>query len=618
MFDFVAKNKRLLQVMLALIAIPFAFFGLEAYTRAMRGSGDDVASVDGVPVTQREFSEELRQQQDRVRQIFGRNFDPSALDTPAARGALLESLVSQRLVGREAARANLIVSDERLRDAIAAMPAFQRDGRFDPATYRTLLGAQGMSEAAFEARLRYDLSVAQLTSAIAETGIESQAVAARIAALEEQRREVQESLVPAQQFLGQAKLDEASLKAYYEAHLADFRVPERVRAEYLVLSAEEIGRREPVTEAELKAAYDARASEFRVDEQRRASHILVKTKEEAEKLSAELKKDPQRFPELAKKFSQDTGSAEKGGDLGFFGRGMLVKPFEDAAFAMKEGEVSAPVQSEFGFHVIRLTGIQTGKARTLEEVRKTLAPELAKQKGQRKFAEAAEGFSNLVYEQSDSLKPAAERYKLPVQTSGWLTRAPSPGVLGNAKLLAALFSSDAIQAKRNTDAIEVSSGVLVAARVAEHQPEVQRKLEEVRAQVEERARRAEAASLAQKEGEAQLAKLRKGEEAGVAWGAAKTVARRSPQGLLADVLQAVLSADAARLPAFVGAARGEEGYALYRVVRVLAAETKTAEQLRADQARAERAAGAEQFSAYVAALRARTKVEINRANLERK
>src|SRR2546423_1212221 len=208
--------------------------------------------------------------------------------------------------------------------------------------------------------------------------------------------------------MARVKIDDAKLKDYYDSHLADFRTPERVRAEYVVLSADNLAKQEPVTEEELKKAYEARASAFRVEEQRRASHILVKTKEEADKIGAELKKNPGAFAELAKKQSQDPGSAEKGGDLGWFGHGMMVKPFEDAVFGMKPAELRV-AQSEFGFHVIKLTGTQEGKTRPFEEVKQELAAELSKQKGAKKYGESADAFGNMVYEQSESLKPVAER-----------------------------------------------------------------------------------------------------------------------------------------------------------------------------------------------------------------
>jgi len=619
MFDFIQKNKRLAQVVLTLMVIPFAFFGLESYTGSM-GAKDDVATVDGAGIPQREFAEELAAQQERLRQAFGRGVDPAAFDTPEARRALLEQMVSRRLVADAALRAHLAVSDATLREAIGEMAAFQADGSFSKATYEALLSAQGMTPKMFEERMRYDLSLAQLTRAVADTAIVSRTVNEHVGALLEQRREVAEALIPAQAHLAQVKVGEAEARAYYDANPVEFRIPERVRAEYLVLSAEALGSRAEVPEAEIKAAYEARAAQYRVEEQRRASHILVKTREEADRVAAEARKNPARFAELAKQHSQDPGSAAKGGDLGQFGRGMMVPAFEQAAYLQKEGEIGDPVQSDFGWHVIRVTGVQPAKGRSYQEVRPELAAELARQQGSRRFAEAAEAFSNLVYEQSDSLKPAAERFKLPLQASGWITRTPAAeaGVLANAKLLGALFAADSIQARRNTDAVEVAASVLVAARVLEHQPQSQRKFEEVRAAIEQNLRAAEAARLAQKEGEAKLAELRKGAGAGIQWGAPKTVSRRSPQAVPAGALRQIMSAEPAGLPAYVGAARGAEGYVLYRVGKVLEAVPRPEAQKRAELERAAQAAGAQQLEAYVASLRSRATIEVHAANLDRK
>ena len=620
MFGFVQKHKRLIQIAFVLLIVPpFAFFGMESYTRSGVGR-DDVASVDGAGISQREFAEELRQQQDRLRAAFGSGIDAGALDTPEARGALIDSLVRQQLVYQEALRSQVGVSKEMFDEVVASVPAFQRDGRFDAETARVMLRARGISEEQFAATLRRDLTIGQLTGVVGATAVSSKTVTERLSALQEQRREIAEALIASQPYLAQAKVSDAQVKAYYDANPAEFRIPERVRAEFVVLSAEALGRQDPVSEAELKAAYDARASQYKVEEQRRASHILVKTKEEADKLSAELRKAPGRFAELAKKHSQDPGSAEKGGDLGLFGRGMMVPAFEEAAFRQKEGEIGNPVQSDFGWHVIRITGVQAAKSRGLQEVRAELSAELGKQKGVRRFAEAAEAFSNMVYEQADSLKPAAERFKLQVQTSGWITRTPSAeaGVLANAKLLGALFAADSVKTRRNSDAVEVAPNVLVAARVLEHQPAAQKKFEEVRGDIEQALRRAEAAKLAQQEGEAKLAALRKGGDAGVKWGAPKAVSRRSPQGVPSTALRQIVAADAATLPTYVGAERGEEGYMLYRVGRVLEPEPKPEAQKTADMARAAQQAGAEQLDAYVASLRSRARVAVNKANLEKK
>jgi peptidyl-prolyl cis-trans isomerase D len=620
MFDLVTRNKRLLQVVLAVLILPFAFWGVESYTRASR-EGNEVASVDGTPVTVREFSDELRRQQDRVRQVLGAGADPAALDTPEMRQAILDSLISQRLVTNEVTSAHIALSKDAVVKSILSAPEFQENGKFSPERYAGYLRAAGLSDEGNVARLRLEIPASQLAGAIAGSAFEPRTTSARLAAIEGEKREFAEAFIAAESFLARVKPDEAAAKAFYESHLADYKVPERVRAEFVVLSADAIAQAEGATEAEVKAAYDARAATLGEPEQRRASHILLPTKEEAEKVLAEARRNPQSFAELAKKHSQDSGSAASGGDLGTNPRGGLAsKELEDAVFRLKANEIGDVVQSQFGYHVVRVTGIQPAKVRPLEEVRKEIAAEIAKQKGTKKFAEAAESFSNMVYEQSDSLKPAAERFKLKIGSTGWFSRqAPAEaGLLAHPKLLAAVFSPDATRQRRNTDAVEVAPGVLVAARVLEHQPEAQRPFAEVKADVERSVARREAAALARKEGEAKLAELRKGKDSGVAWSAAKTVSRQETQGLSQAEIRRILSADPARLPAYAGIERGEDGYALFRIDRVIPAGPASGPQAAESQARYDQRAGAAQLDAYVASLRARARIQVNQANLERK
>jgi peptidyl-prolyl cis-trans isomerase D len=463
------------------------------------------------------------------------------------------------------------------------------------------------------------MSLQQLGRSVADTAIAPRSVSERLAALEGQKRELSELRIPAEQFMSRVTLDDAKLKAYYDDHAAEFRTPERVRAEYALLSADVLARLEPATDDEIKAAYEARVAQFKGKEQRRASHILVKSKEEAEKIVTELKKNPARFGELAKKNSTDTGSAEKGGDLGWFSSGMMVKPFEDAVFQMKkEGEIAGPVQSEFGFHVIRLTGVQAAKVPSLDEMRKDIASEISRQKGAKKFAESAEAFSNLVYEQPDSLKPVAERFKLQLRATPWIAKSANQelGPLDNPKLLAALFSADAIQGKRNTDAIEVAPGTLVAARVVEHQPAAQRSFDEVKKDISDKLRKEEAAELARKDGEAKLEQLRKGTDPGIKWSATKLVSRRDAQGLPSEFLAPVVAADVSKLPAYVGIPIPQAGYLLMRITKVIDAEPKDKG---ADfDARAGQLFGASQYQAYLGSLRSRADIEIKKENLEKK
>jgi peptidyl-prolyl cis-trans isomerase D len=628
MFDLVHKNKRIIQIFLFLIALTFATWGIESYT-SMRGGRDTVATVNGMEISSREFSDELRRQQDQLRQLFGRNFDAAAMDTPEARRALLDSLISQRLVASVAARSNLSVSDEALRDAITSIPAFQEGGQFSKGAYENVLRQQNppLTPTQFEARMRYDLSLGQLARAVGEAAIPSRTVAERLAALEAQRREIAEFRIPAQQFLPQVKVDEAKIKAHYDQNQAQFRIPERVRAEYVMLSAEAIAAQEAVKPEEVREQWESQfGPKLREKEQAR---------KKAQEIAAAVRKNPASFAEVAKKESQDPGSRDNGGDLGFQPRGSFVKPYEDAVFRMKEGEISDVVESEFGFHIIRLTGIRRAEgkeerrsshilipapvdAKPLEALRDQIEADLKKSRAARRFSEMADAFQNMVYEQSDSLKPVAERFKLKIQTTGWVTKSPNQelGALDNPKLIAALFSTDALRNKRNTDAIEVAPGTLVAARVVEHQPEAQRKFEEVKAEIAEALRRHEAAELAQKEGAAKLEQLRKGAQAGVKWGPAKSVSRRDAQGLPNEVLRPVMTADVSKLPAYIGMPVADAGYLLVRISKVTEADIK--QQAAESTQRAGALMGQAQYEAFVASLRKQADVAINQANLERK
>jgi peptidyl-prolyl cis-trans isomerase D len=632
MFRFVEKQKLLIQILLGGIALTFATWGIQSYTQ-FRSQNDAVATVDGMKITQREYTDALDRQQQRLRATFGDRIDLDALDTPERRRALLESMIDDRLVAAAAARARLAVSDDALREAILGIAAFQENGRFSRSAYEAVLRSQGMTPQAFEASMRYELSLSQVSNAVANSALASRTVAERLAGLLEQKREISEALVPAQQFMAQVKLGADAAKDYYNSHPAEFRLPERIKAQYVVLSGEALAAAQPVTEEELKAAYDAHASRYKADEQRRASHILIQVapdaneatreaaRKKAEQILAEVRKSPAKFAELAKKYSEDPGSAEKGGDLGYFDRGMMVKPFADAAFSLaKVGDISGVVKSDFGFHIIELTGIQPGHTRTLDEVRKQLTAEVQKEKAARKYAETAERFSDLVFEQSDSLQAVAERYKLKLQTSGWVTKeadkAPSP--LNNAKLLKALFSDDAVRSKRNTPAVEVAPETMVAARVLEHESASLRKFDDVKAGIEQELRRREALKLAETDGSAKLSKLRLGADVALKWGAPQEVSRREAKGLSADALRQIVTADVSKLPAYVGAEKDGTGYAIYRIGKVIAPGRKTDAQLAADESRLARVEGAAEYDAFVAGLRKRAEIEINEKNLERK
>ncbi len=629
MFDFVLKHKRLLQVLLILLIVPpFALWGIDSYTLGSVAGGD-VANVAGQKISEQDFGNALRQQQQRLRSALGGNIDPAMFDTPGMRKEVLDGMVSQRLLTEQSIRARLNVSDEQLREVIAAIPAFQQDGKFSRSQYESALRAENFTPTAFEASLRRDLMTQQLVSAIGDAGIASKAVAARLAVFRVQQREVSELALQSTQFASRIKPDDDAITAFYAANQKAFQVPEKVRVEYVILTADALPA-DPVSPDELKAYYEQNAARWGEPEQRQASHILLgfkqgagdadktKIRERAAALLDQIKKAPGSFAEIAKKNSDDPGSAVKGGDLGYFSRGMMVKPFEDSAFSLKLNETSVLVESEFGVHIIRVTGIKAGKSKSLEQARPEIERDIQKQKAGRKYAESAESFSNLVYEQADSLKPVADRFKLKIQEAGWTTRDASPvAQINNQKLRAALFSDDAIKNKRNTEAIELSRGTLVSARVVEHEATKQTPLEDVRGEVIKQLVAKESLALAKKQGVEKLGELQKGATAdGYRFGAAKLASRDAPAGLPSEALTEIFRADTAKLPAYVGVDL-PGGYGIYRITKVVSKEIDDSAK-RSVQTELGRAYGALDFRAYVAALRAGAKIEINQAALEKK
>ena len=628
MFHFIHNNKRIVQVVLALIALPFAFWGIDSYQR-MGSAAGEVASVGRQKITEAEFNEELRQQQDRMRSLLGRNFDPAMFEGPEIRAHVLEGMISQRLLTQLAVRSNLTVTDDQLREIIASIPSFQANGRFSPEMYQETLRREGYPPATFEASLRRDLMLQQLSSAVTDSGIVSQAAARQAAQLQAERREVSEYLVPAAQFHSQVKVTPEQVGAFYESNRGRFRVPEQARVEYLVLNSDALQAREQPSADDVKAWFDSHLDQFQVKEQRQASHILIAVKqgataaerakatEKAEQILARLRKSPAGFADLAKKESDDPGSAPKGGDVGYFSRGMMVKAFDDAVFRLKLNETSGLVESDFGHHIIRLTGIKPGKTRSLEEARPDIELELKKQRAGKKFAESAEAFSNLVYEQTDSLKPAAEKFGLAMQKSDWITResAQAPA-LQNAKLLAAIFGDDAVKNRRNTEAIETSPGNIVSAHVVEHKPAAIRSLEEVRGDIVKELTRNEALALARKQALALIEKLRKGGDAAVRFGAARTISREDPKGVKPQGLAAAFRADRSKLPSYEGVEQ-PDGYMILRVSRVVDPTLDEAKHKNI-QVELSRAEGSREFQAFVASLRASEDVQIYKDALLKK
>lgn len=633
MYDFLHKRKRVVQLILALISLPFAFFGVDYYFRSGDRAGE-VATVAGNPITQLEFDNALRGQENRMRQALGRNFDPAMFDNPEVRYSVLDGLIGQKLLQSEARRGRFNVSDDQVRQFISEIPAFQEEGKFSQARYEQLLSMQNppKSPVEFALDVRRELMLGPVQEAISGSNIVARTNVERYLGLLEQQREVTTAAIDVDAYLKSVKIDDAAVKAFYDANPNAFEVPEEVKLEYVTLSPDTLGAQIDVDSAEVKKQYTDNARQYGKPEEREAAHILIavkpdasaeekaNAKKKAEEIAAQAKKNPAQFGELAKKLSQDPGSAAQGGDLGFFARdGSMVKPFEDAVFSMKEGEIAGPVQTDFGWHVIKLVAVNPAKQQSFDEVKAQIEQDLKRQKASRKFAEAAEQLQNLVYEQADSLQPVAKALNLTVQITPLLSRAQVQA-LGhdNPKFAQAIFTTDSLQAKRNTEAIEVAPSVLMAARVVEHKPASPRPFDDVKAEIRRQLERKAAGELALAAGKAKLALLQQGKDAGLAFGKPVTLARNQPQpGYPPMALTTIFQTDAAKLPAYVGAMNERGGYSLYRIQRVIEPPAPDSARLASLSDRVEQQVGRELVTAYVASLKAKADVNINQAALDK-
>jgi peptidyl-prolyl cis-trans isomerase D len=534
-----------------------------------------------VGISREELAREIQTQTDRMREAMGPAFDPAVAETADFRKQVLDSLIERKALLQDAQKNKFLAPDAYLASVLAQIPAFQQDGKFSQQRYEAVLRQNGRTPAAFENELRQGFMLDVVTSPVTLAAFPSNTSLTQLARLVSQQREIAWADLPASAVASQVKVTQADVERDYTAHKAEFTEPEQIRVEYLVLDKASVAAGIAVSDKEVEDYYAANAKKFGRPEQRSASHILIavdknadaatraKAKAKATELVQILQKSPDRFAELARTESQDPGSAAQGGSLGSFGRGMMVKPFEDAVFGMKPHEIRGPVESDFGYHIIRLDGIQPAQLAPLNEVRGEVVDELRKRKAEKVFADMADNFSNLVYENANSLQPAAAAAKLSVRQTDWMSAKTAPAPFNNAALSAALFSPDAIKSKQNTDAIEVQPGMLVAARVIDHRPARLRPLAEVSPAIEARLSAEQSAKLLAQKGEATIKALEKGDEAGLNWSAFKVVGRQPFAELDAAGIKAVFRVNTDKLPAYTGFARPDGSYRIVRVSRVV-------------------------------------------------
>lgn len=627
MFEFIRTHQRLMQFFLLLVIAPmFIIGGIQGFSQS--GGGDDVvAKVAGRSITQREWDVAQGEQLERLRKMFGAQFDPKMFDTPEAKLNILNKLIAEHSLAAEAERHHLSISDLALQQEIINLSGLKTpDGKFDNDRYKSLLAEQGMTPAAYEVRLRHDLLLQKVNSAIQSTAFVPNSVAGRLSDINDQEREIQQLTFKSADFLSQVKITDDMLKAYYNKNDKQFAVPEEIKAEYVVLSIDAIAEKIAVSDADIKLYYEQNKKRFGVDEQRRASHILMNVKKDAstaekaaakskaENLLAQVRKDPSSFAKIAKENSQDTGSAARGGDLDFFEKGMMVKPFEDVAYKLKQGEISDVVQSDFGFHVIQLTAIKPSSIKPMEDVKAEISAEVKKQQAAKKYSEQAEIFNNTVYEQSDSLKAVADKLKLKIETAANLTRDLNPKAATNVpfkhpKFLKALFSDDAIKNKRNTEVVEIAPNTLIAGHIVEYKAATKRPYEEVKTLVREAVTQIEAANMAKKAGEAKLAALKAKDEL-TGFSGAKIVSRTKNDDLSKEAVAEVMKADATKLPAFVMVDLPGQTVGVVRINKVIQSATQDKARRLTEQQQAANVLAQQEMTAYIDILKQKAKVKV--------
>ncbi len=630
MFDFIRNHQRLMQLLLLLLIFPsFALFGIESYMSSSGREGD-LANVAGMKVTRAEFDQAQRERIDEFRRAYGDKIDSNMLNTPEQRQALLDDLLARKVLDVEIQKKKLTVSDATIQESILAIPGLQKpDGSFDKQRYQQILAAQNLNEAYFIQSQRKQMALEQLLRGVQGGAFVPKTVAERLFALQEQERVVQAMPFKGSSYQSKVNLSDEQIKAYYDKNAKQFEVAEQVSIEYVVLNQEAVAASIAVSDKDIADYYAQNKQRFTSEEQRRASHILFtvdknasaadkeKIKAKALSVLAEVKKNPQDFAKLAKQYSQDPGSAERGGDLDFFGKGAMVKPFEDAVNKLQQGQISDLVSSDFGFHIIQLTAIKPAETKPLEQLKAQITGEVQKQKAAKAYSESVEAFNNLI-ESADNLKTVADKLKLTIQTAQAISAEAKPGipatvVTNNPKFLKALFSENVLKKKLLTEAIDIAPNTLAAGRVVEHKPAYKKPLDEVKAQIRQNLLQEEGIKLAISDAQAKLKSLQQADSA-AGFEEAKVVSRLNSAGLPAPAITAIMKLDAQKLPAFVAVTLPDEGQVVYRVTEVRAGKSDVARR-NEDMQQVNNLQAQQQFTAYLAYLKQQGKLKINKAAL---
>ncbi|MCO7543208.1 SurA N-terminal domain-containing protein [Stutzerimonas nitrititolerans] len=527
------------KTIIGIIVVLLALTGFEAIFNSS-GNARNAAEVNGEEISLDELNQAVNMQRRQLMQQLGSDFDASLFDDKLMRDSALGALIDRTLLLQGARDADFAFSQAALDQLILQTPEFAVDGVFNAARFDQVIQQMGYTRMQFRQLLEQEMLIGQLRAGISGSGFVTDQQIERFAQLERQTRDFASITVAADSSAVQVSDEEA--RQYYEANTERFRSPEQVVLEYVELNKEAYFDEVDASEEELQELY--RQQIGNLAEQRRAAHILIEVdgtsdaeaKAQLEEIAAQLAAGGD-FATLAKEHSDDPGSANEGGDLGYAGPGVYDPAFEDALYALKEGQVSAPVRSEFGWHLIKLLGVQSPEVPSFESMKPELERELKAQQVEQRFVEVTKELENLAFESADLEQPAQE-LGLTVKTTEPFGREGGEGIAANRQVIQAAFSDEVLMDRANSSVIELDPDTVVAVRIKQHlEPEVQA-FETVRDGIFEQLQHSKAAEQARSEGEKLLATLREGGEVEGQWQSVEA-ATRGQDGVAPAVLQTV-------------------------------------------------------------------------------
>lgn len=602
------------KTIIGIIVVLLALTGFDAIFNAASNS-QTAAKVNGEEISRYDLDQAMNMQRRQLAQQLGQDFDASLLDDRLLRDSALGSLIDRMLLLQGAKSADFAFSREALDQLILQTPEFQVDGAFSAARFDQVIQQMGYSRLQFRQLLEQEMLIGQLRAGISGTGFVTDQQVENFARLEMQTRDFETLTIPAQHET--VEVSDEQIEEYYETNADRFRTPEQVIVEYVELKKESFFDQVEASDEELQDLYQQQIANL--DEQRRAAHILIETggelsdeeaKAKIEEIAARVK-GGEDFAAIAKEVSQDPGSANEGGDLGFAGTGVYDPAFEDALYALNEGEVSAPVQSEFGWHIIKLLGVQSPEVPSFESMKPELVRELKAQQVEQRFVEISKQLEDAAFEASDLTQPAQE-LGLMVQTTNAFGREGGEGIAANRQVIQAAFSDEVLVDGANSSVIELDPETSIALRVKEHLKPAAIPLADVRDDIVVQLQRSLAAETARTQGEQLLAELRDGKQPDGQWQPVEAAAR-SQEGVAPALLQAVFRMPRPQQqdkPNYTGVALGNGDYVVVRLNGVNEPETALSDEEKLNYRRflASRI-GQQDFAAYRQKQQAAAKIE---------